>query len=177
MHVILGKTLDGGAFPTVLDGVDASAGRLHLGPAGFLAKLEQSLGISTSPIHEPVRVAEYSKRLAAHDDGKQFYSGAADLVLETPDGYVIIDHKTFPGGQGALLEKAKSFAAQLIAYRTALEKATKIPVLSTWIHFPISGYLVDVRINTAPETFLQQCISSMNAQLKACSKQTLNKVI
>jgi ATP-dependent helicase/nuclease subunit B len=59
-----------------LDGVDASAGRLHAGLAGFLAQLEQSLGIPTSPIHEPVRVAEYSKRLAAHDDGKQFYSAS-----------------------------------------------------------------------------------------------------
>jgi ATP-dependent exoDNAse (exonuclease V) beta subunit len=85
--------------------------------------------------------------------------GAADLVLETPAGHVIIDHKTFPGGESALLEKAKSFAGQLTAYRTALEKATKIQVASTWIHFPISGYLVDVRINATPDTFLQQCIS------------------
>lgn len=92
--------------------------------------------------------------------------GAADLVLETPDGYVIVDHKTFPGGQGALLEKAKSFAAQLIAYQTALEQATKIPVLSTWIYFPISGYLVDVRINARPETFLQRCISCSREPLR-----------
>jgi ATP-dependent exoDNAse (exonuclease V) beta subunit len=85
--------------------------------------------------------------------------GAADLVLETPAGHVIIDHKTFPGGESALLEKAKSFAGQLMAYRTALEKATTIPVSSTWIHFPISGYLVNVAVNAAPETFLRQCIS------------------
>src|SRR5439155_4812655 len=67
---------DGGLFPTVLDGFDASAGRLHVGPAGFLARLEQSLGIPTPLTHEPVRVAEYSKRIAAHDDGKQFYSAS-----------------------------------------------------------------------------------------------------
>ena len=54
----------------------ASAGRLHVGPAGFLARLEQSLGIPTLLTHEPVRVAEYSKRLAASDDGKQFYSAS-----------------------------------------------------------------------------------------------------
>jgi len=76
MHVVLGRTLDGGAFPTVLDGFDASAGRLHLGPAGFLARLEQSLGIPTPLTHEPVRVAEYAKRIAAHDDDKQFYSAS-----------------------------------------------------------------------------------------------------
>jgi hypothetical protein len=76
MHVVLGRTLDGGAFPTVLDGFDASAGRLHVGPAGFLARLEQSLGIPTPLTHEPVRVAEYAKRIVAHDDGQQFYSAS-----------------------------------------------------------------------------------------------------
>ena len=76
MHVVLGRTLDGGAFPNVLDGCSASAGRLHLGLAGFLARLEQSLGIPAPLTHEPVRVAEYSKRIAAHDDGKQFYSAS-----------------------------------------------------------------------------------------------------
>ena len=65
--------------------------------------------------------------------------GAADLVLETPAGYVIIDHKTFPGGEGALIEKAKSFAGQLMAYRTALEKATKIPVLALGYIFRYRG--------------------------------------
>ena len=87
--------------------------------------------------------------------------GAGDLVLETPDGYVLIDHKTFPGGERESLDKARSFAAQLVAYRTALEKATGIPVLNTWIHFPISGYLVNVAIDASPETFLERCISAM----------------
>jgi ATP-dependent helicase/nuclease subunit A len=86
--------------------------------------------------------------------------GAGDLVLETPNGYVIIDHKTFPGGESALIEKARSFAAQLVAYRTALEKATATPVLSTWIHFPISGYLVRVAVNGSSEAFLERCISA-----------------
>ena len=76
MHVVLGRTLDGGSLPTVLHGCNASAGRLHLGPTGFLTRLEQSLGIPTRLTHEPVRVAEYAKRLAVHDDGKQFYSAS-----------------------------------------------------------------------------------------------------
>src|SRR5215813_10852017 len=76
MHVVLGRTLDGGSFPTVLHDCNASAGRLHLGLIRFLARLEQSLGIPTPLTHEPVRVAEYAKRIAVHDDGKQFYSAS-----------------------------------------------------------------------------------------------------
>ena len=86
--------------------------------------------------------------------------GAGDLVLETPNGYVVIDYKTFPGGESELIEKATSFAAQLMAYRMALEKATGSPVLNTWIHFPISGYLVNVAVNTSSETFLERCIAA-----------------
>ena len=86
--------------------------------------------------------------------------GAGDLVLETPGGYILIDHKTFPGGESELIDKARSFAAQLVAYRTALEKAMRSPVLNTWIHFPISGYLVNVVVNTSSETFLERCIAA-----------------
>ncbi|MGH8546882.1 MAG: PD-(D/E)XK nuclease family protein, partial [Gammaproteobacteria bacterium] len=86
--------------------------------------------------------------------------GAGDLVLETPNGYLVIDHKTFPGGESELIDKARSFAAQLVAYRTALEKATRIPVLNKWIHFPVSGYLVNVAVSASPETFLERCISA-----------------
>ena len=74
MRVILGKTLDGGTYPTVLTDTEASVGRVHLGPASFLAELEQLLGIPSPSIQEPVRVAQYAKRLVQQNDGKQFYS-------------------------------------------------------------------------------------------------------
>lgn len=71
---------------------------------------------------------------------------------------MLIDHKTFPGGMDELTEKAKSFAAQMAAYRAAIETATGTPVLDTWIHFPISGYLVNVAVNASAEIFLERCI-------------------
>jgi ATP-dependent helicase/nuclease subunit B len=76
MHIIFGRSFAGGSYPTVLDGCEASAGTLHLGPAGLLARLEQSLGIPTPSGHRPVRVAEYAKRLALHDKGSWFYSAS-----------------------------------------------------------------------------------------------------
>ncbi|MBI4529383.1 MAG: UvrD-helicase domain-containing protein [Deltaproteobacteria bacterium] len=91
--------------------------------------------------------------------GKFELHGSADLLLETGDGCVVIDYKTFPGGESELVEKAKSFAGQLTAYRRGLEKAKKKPVIGTWIHYPISGYLVEVRMNGSAEEFLERCIS------------------
>jgi hypothetical protein len=76
MHIIFGRTFDGGSYPTVLDGCKASAGTLHLGFAGLLGKLEEAVGIPTPLGQEPVRVAEYAKRLARHDNGNWFYSAS-----------------------------------------------------------------------------------------------------
>ena len=86
--------------------------------------------------------------------------GTVDLVLETSDGFLLIDHKTFPGGVDDLTQKAKSFAAQMVAYRAAIETATGTPVLGTWIHFPISGYLVNVAVKAPAEMFLERSISA-----------------
>lgn len=41
-----------------------------------MARLEQSLGIPTLSGDQPVRVAEYAKRLVFHDDGSRFYSAS-----------------------------------------------------------------------------------------------------
>ena len=68
--------------------------------------------------------------------------GNADLVLETDEGYVIIDHKTFPGGREQCIQKAEGFTGQIGAYAEALTAATNKPILATYIHFPISGYLM-----------------------------------
>jgi len=96
--------------------------------------------------------------------GKFELHGTADLVLETAGGIVIIDHKTFPGNANDLTEKAKSFAAQMVAYRLAMEKATGKTVLATFIHFPVSGYLVDISVKETPDTFIEQCISATRKQ-------------
>lgn len=70
--------------------------------------------------------------------------GTADLVLETPDGLVLIDHKTYPGGHQQCLEKTREFTGQLNAYAQALHLATGTPVIETHIHYPTSGYLASI---------------------------------
>jgi len=74
----------------------------------------------------------------ASPDGTRRVQGTIDLLLETPDGVVLIDHKSFPGGQSQWIDKAREFAPQLAAYRHVLAAAGK-RVVATYVHFPIGA--------------------------------------
>ena len=73
-------------------------------------------------------------------------AGTADLVVRTPAGLVVIDHKTFPGMDDAALDRVLTYSGQLAAYARAASAATSLPVASLWIHFPVLGRAVEVRL-------------------------------
>lgn len=70
--------------------------------------------------------------------------GRADLVLETGDGLVLIDHKTFPGGVEQARERAASFGGQLAAYAAALEAVTGRELAGAFIHLAVGGVVFPV---------------------------------
>ncbi len=72
--------------------------------------------------------------------------GWIDLLLETPDGLVVIDHKSFPGSKDRRQERALSYAPQLSMYREAVEKATGKSVIATMIHMPVVGEMWEIAI-------------------------------
>jgi ATP-dependent helicase/nuclease subunit A len=72
--------------------------------------------------------------------------GTADLVLAGGGGVVVIDHKTFPGTAEAAAWRALGYSGQLAAYADAIREATGAAIASTWIHFPVRGRLVEVRL-------------------------------
>ena len=73
----------------------------------------------------------------------QLLQGWIDLLLETPDGYVIIDHKDYPGLDAE--KRVQKYAPQLRVYREAVEKATGIPVIDTLLHLPINGLILKLQ--------------------------------
>lgn len=77
-------------------------------------------------------------------DGGQMMRGACDLVLETDDGLVVIDHKSFPGSEAEAVARAATHGGQLAAYGRALAAATGRPLAATWIHLPLAGVAVPV---------------------------------
>jgi hypothetical protein len=70
--------------------------------------------------------------------------GAADLVLETADGLVVIDHKAFSGSPETVLEKARGAAGQVWGYAGALRAATGKEHIACFIHLPVGGEVVQV---------------------------------
>jgi ATP-dependent exoDNAse (exonuclease V) beta subunit len=69
-------------------------------------------------------------------------SGIADLILETPDGLIIIDHKAYGGVPGDAAEYALGDAPQVQVYADTAALATGKPILGMYIHFPLIGALV-----------------------------------
>lgn len=68
--------------------------------------------------------------------------GLIDYLIELSNGWIIIDHKTFPGSEELWVERAVSYLPQLQIYAHALQQASGKPVLEAWIHMPIVGKMV-----------------------------------
>ncbi len=69
--------------------------------------------------------------------------GWVDLLVETAQGCVILDHKSFAGPDAA--RRVAGFAPQLRLYRDALEAAGAGPVVATLIHLPVLGKVYHVQ--------------------------------
>ena len=77
-------------------------------------------------------------------DSRTLERGIADLILETDAGYVVIDHKSFPGAEDKQEEKAAGFAGQLRAYAATIQEATGKDVLGVYVHMPVVGRVYKV---------------------------------
>jgi len=58
-------------------------------------------------------------------------------------GYVIIDHKSFPGKKSELEKKALEYAPQLEWYKRGVEQLTGKKVIGMYIHFVMQGEMVN----------------------------------
>ncbi len=74
----------------------------------------------------------------------QHLSGSIDLLIETAQGWIVIDHKSTSTGIDQLPHVAAQYGGQLAAYKNALEAVTEKPVLDQWIHFMAMGAVLEV---------------------------------
>lgn len=78
------------------------------------------------------------------NDRGQIISGWIDLLVETAEGLMVIDHKASPRARSDWEEVTLSYSGQLAAYSAGIEKVTGKPVLGKWIHFAVTGGLVEI---------------------------------
>jgi hypothetical protein len=78
--------------------------------------------------------------------GGTILRGTADLVLETEAGFVVIDHKSFPGSREQAELRAVEYAGQLSAYAGVVGSASGQSHLGSYIHLPVSGLMVQVEV-------------------------------
>ena len=91
-------------------------------------------------LFQPKTILVETPFLSVNNHGQRT-SGYIDLLLETRNGIVIIDHKSFLGKRADWPAKALSYSGQLAAYRGARHTSA---IGSTWIHFAAGGGLVQV---------------------------------
>ena len=77
-------------------------------------------------------------------DGEQIIGGRIDLLVELSDGYIVVDHKSFPGVIEVDGERLNAFAAQANLYARALREVTGKTCKEYWLHQPIAGLMTRV---------------------------------
>jgi ATP-dependent exoDNAse (exonuclease V) beta subunit len=75
----------------------------------------------------------------------QVAHGLIDLLIETKEGWVIIDHKSTPRPRNEWADIAESYSGQLAMYKAAVEEISDKPVSSMWIHMPVGGGSIELR--------------------------------
>ncbi|BAI73380.1 uvrD/REP helicase [Azospirillum sp. B510] len=76
--------------------------------------------------------------------GLQRVSGRIDLLVDAGAGWVILDHKAFPGPHERWGERALEHAPQLALYARLVAEASGRPVLGCFIHMPVVGRLLEL---------------------------------
>jgi ATP-dependent exoDNAse (exonuclease V) beta subunit len=64
-------------------------------------------------------------------------AGRVDLLIDLPDGFVLIDHKSFPGALALDDDRLRAFAGQTRCYARAVEAALGKPCMAVWAHQPV----------------------------------------
>jgi len=82
----------------------------------------------------------------ARRDNQQVLKGQIDLLLETQDGWVLIDHKSNPQSARTREEIVQRYSGQLRLYKEGVERATGRPVAETWLYFPVAASAVRVQL-------------------------------
>lgn len=70
--------------------------------------------------------------------------GRIDLLIDTPEGWILVDHKSNPGGQSRDETLAQEHGPQLLAYANAIQICTGKRVKEKWLYLPVAGRMTKI---------------------------------
>jgi len=72
----------------------------------------------------------------------QRVNGRIDLLLQTPTGWILLDHKASPQGSQGWEALAQKYGGQLARYADAVTAVTGLPVIERWLVLPVAAAAV-----------------------------------
>lgn len=91
---------------------------------------------------EAIPYAEIPTEMRLHNG--QVLQGRIDFLLKVNGGWILVDHKSSPGGSNQWDAIAQEYAGQLAAYKESIEQATGEKVLENWLFLPVAGAAIQV---------------------------------
>lgn len=101
----------------------------------FINYMQQNYPVLRCYVEHPVSVVNAQGQEA---------NGYIDLLIETDAGWIIVDHKSSPQRRSEWQANALKFSGQLAVYRDAVTQVSDKPVLGCWVHFAVTGGVVEV---------------------------------
>ena len=118
----------------------------------ILAGFEVADAVPTQAVREQIQALQewLNQRWPGHTPLAEAFAGCArpdgtrvngriDLVLDTPAGYILIDHKSSPLGPAEWGSLGRAHGGQLKFYAEAIERITGRKVLERWLFLPVAG--------------------------------------
>ena len=82
--------------------------------------------------------------IAHRTESATIVAGTIDLVVRSGNQAVIIDHKSFAGRGTSAATRTMEYSGQVAAYAAAIQATLPGSVVSTWIHYPILGQMMEI---------------------------------
>lgn len=146
IHGCIGASFTDPSAPLSLDEVDTILQQMQVGNAVKSHELLnqilafQSWIKSRWPEADPY--AEIPTEMKMQNG--QLLQGRIDLLLKVNGGWILIDHKSNPGGADRWESIAQENAGQLTAYRNAIEHVSGEKVIESWLFLPISAVALQI---------------------------------
>ena len=124
--------------------IQNAAGKEAMAPADAIESARRLRAVLNARFGPHRILVEHPVKLV--QDNGQVLHGWIDLLIETGAGWIVIDHKSSPRPRSEWADEALEHSGQLAAYASTLRGAG-LECAECWVHFPVSGGLVQVVLN------------------------------